>query len=1009
MKKGIQYLCTLFIMFLSCTLYSQTISGTVTDESNVPLPGVNILIKGQTQGTATDFDGHYTLNNVDQDAVLVFSFLGFETKTIEVNGKTTINITLTSESSALDEVIVVGASIKRGDLTGSVSSISAEEISEIPTPNVTQALQGRVPGVYIQQNPSPGASSSIRIRGNNSIQFGTNPIFVVDGLIIQDGFNSINPDDIASIDILKDASATAIYGSRGSNGVVVITTKKGKSGEGKISYDSWVGISKFANDVSILNAQQLFDLRVDAYANKYINDNPGADRQSYIDQITSDDSDVFADYELESYRSGSSYDWRDEVMRTGIQNNHTLSFSGGGENGSYYISGGYTDQKGTLINSGYKRYNGKINLSQDVKPWLTVGTNTTYSHSGTTYQEGSAFPNAVRANPLLPIDSEAFYLKYGAIESQDAYNPIRSLAIDDNSFKNRLLTSNFISVKPIDGIVFRSTFSADITDQANYSYIPNDTGQSLRNSYDGQANHYKAREINYQWDNTATYNTSFGKHNVDFLLGTSLTKNTNNFNQVIARGFITNDFTYKYLDAASQKENFQLSSDFVTTTLNSYIARANYNYDRKYFATLTTRIDGSSRFGDNNKWGTFPSLALAWDVSREGFFDEVNFINQLKLKAGYGIAGNQNIPNYGYVTQYRPTFTNNTITYVSDGRLGNPDLKWERQKQLNVGVELGLFKNRFTLTAEYFNIKNEDLLMVRTLPSIVGFANQVDNVGALKNKGFDINLSTDIIQTSNFRWNVSANISSAKSKVTELYDDLEAIYNQGGFTGVEIQRTGNLFLNESLNTIYVYEFDKIAQQEDMAAISNIDFGGRIVQPGDVLPVDRNNDGVINDDDRYVVGNADPKIYGGFSTQLEYKGIGLNAVFSYVEGSKRTSFLYDGFMSSSGLSQGHTDLLNRWTPTNTDTDIPRAYFGGGRYSLSETSAGIQDGSYLRLNTLTLSYNLPNSLLEKISLDRLKLYLTGSNLFTLTNYKGYDPEGGDSYPISRMIVMGLNLSL
>ena len=1007
MRIAIRYLCFLVVMMCAGTLYSQTITGKVTDNENLPLPGATILVKGTPNSTVTDIDGSYKLSNVKSGSTLEFKFIGFNTQTVAAN-KSEINVSLIPSPQELNEIVVVGASVKRGDLTGAVGNVKGEKLLETPTANAVQALQGRAAGVYVQQNTTPGSSGSIKIRGNNSIQFGTNPIFVVDGLIIDGGFESINPNDIANIDILKDASSTAIYGARGANGVVVITTKKGSKGEGKINFDTWVGMSEFSKTLPLMNGQQLFDLRVDAFANQYMDQNPNADRAAYVNQIKSDGSTVFAPYELESYRTGKSYNWLDEVARTGMQTNYNLSFSGGGDKGSYFVSFNYADQDGLLEKSSFKRYNGKINLTQDVKKWLQIGTSTTFSRSEASYIEGSAFGNALGANPLLPIDPNATYLKYGDVLNADAYNPIKSLTIDNVSSKNRLMSSNYVNIKPAEGLNLRTTFSVDITDQANFSYQPMDTGQSIRNSANGDANHYRYSELNYQWDNTITYNKSIGKHDFSALGAFSMQKNSNNYTQVDARGFSSDDFTYMYLNGASQKQDFSLGSDFVTTTLLSYTGRLNYSYDKKYFATVTTRLDGSSRFGPNNKWGTFPSVALGWDIAKE-FLQSVESIKLLKLRGSYGIAGNQNIPNYAYVSKYRPVYTNGSVVYKPSDYLGNPDLQWERQKQFDFGLDFATSDNRFSMTLDYFDIKNDNLLMIKSVTSLSGFTTGIDNVGTMVNKGVEFSANYKILRNNNLNWDISGNISSAKNKITKLYGETTAIYNTGGYTGVEIQRTGNLFVGKSVNSIYVFEFDKIAQASDMTEISKINFGGRTVKPGDIVPVDRNKDGKIDDNDRYVVGNTDPDFYGGFATDFSYKGFGLNAVFAYSIGGRRISSAYESFMSSGGMSAAHTDLLDRWTPEHTDTDVPRAYYGGGRFNSYETSLAIQNSSFLRLNALTLSYNFPNSILEKAYLQNLRLYVTGSNLFTITKYKGYDPEGGDSYPNSRMFVLGLNVSL
>lgn len=1002
-------LILIFILFGSQHIYAQTavnVSGKVTDkDGGLPIPGVSIKVRGGKSGVSTGNDGRFNLS-VPQGAVLVVSSIGYQTR--EIPAAADMNIVLTAADQSLQEVTVVGVSVRKGDLTGAVSGITEQTIKELPATNINQAIQGRIPGVLIQNNnPRPGSSASIKVRGNNSIRFGANPIYVVDGLVIDDGaFNSINPDDIASIDVLKDASATAIYGSRGANGVVLVTTKKGKNGEGAISYNTWVGVQSFTRNVPYLNAQQLADLRIDAYANKYIDDNPNGDRGAYINTLLGTASPIFSQDELAVYRSGETYNWLDEITRRGLQQNHTATFSKGSETGSVYISLNYTDHSGLLKTSNYKRYGGQVNLDQKIKPWLKLGTNTNFTRTNESYIDGGVFNIAANANPLLPVNPDVPYLSWKGIQSTDLYNPIRSLNIDGKGNLNRLLTTNYVVVTPIPGLNIRSGISLDVRNQDYFNYVPKSLGQSIRNATSGSATQKKESWMNWQWDNSVSYDKSYGQHNFSGLISFGLTQNNYDFNQIDAFGFATDDFSYKYLGGAYLKDRTQLSSDFVTNSLISYIARANYNYASKYFATLTARYDGSSKFGNGNKWGLFPSLALAWDISKESFFENIN-LDQLKLRAGYGIAGNQNIPNFAYNSLYRPQFSNGSVSYVSDGRLGNPALVWEKQKQLNIGLDIALLNNRLSINADYFVIHNDDLLMERTLSTTTGFRNTIANVGAMLNKGGELNIMGKILDKTDLQWTLGLNIATYRNKITKLYGNVDAIYNYGGFTGVEIQRTGNLFLNQSLNSIYTYKFDKIAQQSDIERIQQINYGGHTIRPGDIIPVDVNGDNKVDDLDRVVVGKTDPKFYGGLSTNLAYKGISLNAVFNYNYGGKGINYLYDGLMGGSGEYAGHEDQLNRWTPQNPDTRIPRAYVGGSRYGVGETDYSVQSTSFLRMTALTLGYNFEEAFLKRSKISNLRLYVTGSNLFTITKYKGYDPEGGDSYPTSKMVVFGLNV--
>jgi TonB-linked SusC/RagA family outer membrane protein len=1012
--------------FYSTNAFSQEqikITGLVKSADNgVPMPGASVTIKGTKTGISTGGDGKFVLA-APAGSILLFSAIGYESREMPASTGA-MTVSLTPVASDLQEVTVVGMTIRKKDLTGAVGSVSEKTIKELPVTNVNSAIQGRISGVLVQNtDPRPGGNATIKVRGNNSIKYGANPIYVVDGLVIEDGFNSVNPDDIASIDVLKDASATAIYGSRGANGVVLITTKKGKNGEGRIDYSAWTGIQSFANSVRYLNAQQLVDLRVDAYANKYIDDNPAGNRQDYINNtLLGTSSPAFSAAELDVYRQGQSYNWLDQITRRGIQQNHTATFSKGTNDGSIYISFNYTNQAGLLENSNYKRYGGQINLDQKIKPWLKFGTNTNFSRTNESYLDGSApntggstavfntgnsvFNIALNANPLLPIDPNIPYLSWKGIQSTDLYNPIRSLRIDDKGNQSRLTTTNYLVATLIPGLNVRSGVSLDVRSQDYFNYIPRDLGQSLRSSSQGSAAQKKESWVNWQWDSSVSYDKSIGKNNFSGLLAFGLSQNNYNYNQVNASGFATDDFSYKYLGGAYLKDQFQLSSDFVTTSLISYIGRFNYNYDNKYFATVTARYDGSSKFGNGNKWGVFPSLALAWDISKEDFFKGLN-LDALKLRAGYGIAGNQNIDNFAYSSLYRPVFSNGSVTYVSDGRLGNPNLKWEKQKQLNLGVDVGVLNNRLTVSADYFIIHNDDLLMQRSLSTTTGFSNTIDNVGSLLNKGAELNINAKLIDHKDIQWNFSLNISSYKNKITKLYGDVDAIYNYGGYTGVEIQREGNLFLNQSLNSIYTYKFEKIAQQSDMDRIKNIDYGGRTIHPGDIIPVDVNGDNKIDDADRVVVGKTDPKFYGGFSSNVTYKNLTLNAVFNYNYGGKAVNYLYEGLLNGTGESTASIDELDRWTPQNTTSNIPRAYQGTGRFGIGETDYSVQSTTFLRMSAVTLSYNFNSEFVKKAKMSNLRVYVTGSNLLTFTKYKGYDPEGGNGYPTSKMFVVGVNV--
>lgn len=995
---------------------SVKIEGSVRDsQTDELLPGVNVMVKGSSIGAMTNIDGAFSIT-VQKGSVLEFSFIGYEKQEYEVKGNAKIQVELNPVGIAMDEVIVVGASMKKSDLTGSVARVTDKTLQQIPTADLNTALQGKVAGVFIQNSAKPGEAASIKIRGNNSIQYGTSPIYVIDGLLVDQGFEMLNPNDIATIDVLKDASATAIYGARGANGVVVITTKKGQKGKARVTYDGWYGSQSFSKEMPLINGSQLHDLRVEAYINEFNNTTnlPPARREKYIKDnflsTTVPPNTIFTEDEMEAYLSGKTYNWLDAVTQNAYQQNHAVSFSGAGDKGSYFMSFNYNQQEGLMKNVSYERYTGKINLDQMVKPWLKVGTNTTFVYQvGHPVADDNTFPVALRADPLLPISGEYWYMKYGTEESQSNNNPIRDLNVVRDANQARLMSSNFININPIKGLDIRSTFSIDYMSKEDYTYYSTETTQSYKASADGQAKHRKDKMLNWQWDNTVSYKTLIKeKHRISAVLGANMSYYSQNWNSLDVKGFGNDFFSYKAIAGASKKEDFGVNSDFWTYSMASVFLRAGYVYDSRYYVTFTGRYDGSSKFGTNNKWGFFPSVSASWNITGEEFMQSQNVINNLRLRVGYGLAGNQNIPNYGYQTLYDVRATLGTSALINWGRYGNPDLRWEKQKQINVGLDYGMFNDRLSFTLDLFHIDNEDLLMTISKSPSSGYLDQLANVGTLRNRGIEFSINATPIRTKDWNWNIGFNISADRNKIIKLDGQAQEIYKLGGMSNNEIQTEGNLFVGESLNTIYMYLFDRIIQESDMDYVNSLELGSRTAQPGDILPLDRDHNGIINDKDRTVVGVKDPKFYGGIHTTVSWKGLELTLVGNYSYGAKKTSFLYNSLVTSDGRSAAHKDILNRWTPENTNTLIPRAYHAFSGFGYGSTSLCLQDASFFRLSSATLAYTFPRKLINKIYLDNLRIYFTGSNLFTATKYKGFDPETGDWYPNTRMYVVGLNIS-
>lgn len=1003
------------------------VTGNVKDDKGLAVPGVTVTIKGTKTGTVTDINGNFSLN-VSPGTALVFTAIGFETKealaTIEP-----LKITLITSNNNLAEIVVVGTTFKKGDLTGSVSNVDSKTLQERPVTNVNSALQGRVAGVFIGGGSKPSDDAVIKIRGTNTINSGSTPIYVVDGLIMENnlgGFNSINMNDVETVSILKDASATALYGSRGANGVVVITTKKGKksSGDGTVSYDGWAGFSNYAKRPSTLNAQQLFDLRVDAYANGYIKDNPNANRQDYINNNLLKTNLAFSQQEFDTNNSGKSYDWLKAISQTGYQQNHALSFAGGTERGSFYLSLGYSGTKGLIQTVNQNKYTGRFNADYLVKKWLKVGTNTGYTRTDDAQADDDAYNQAINANPLLNYDPyraaatrytpnylTVYYRALGQ-NSNNSFNPFNALDITRRQNRNRLSTSNFINVNPIPGLDIRSTFSVDYGQQSYSTFTPNNVQEAIRN-YNGDARAKAERwnDLYWQWDNTATYSKTFNsKHRITALLGTSSSKRTSDYTLAQGDRFASNDLLYYNLGGAAAQDKTTINSDFYAYSIFSVIARFTYSYDNKYFLTATARDDGSSRFPQGHQYGIFPSASVRWDVTKEDFMKEQKIFNQLSLRVGYGVVGNQDIANYAFQTLYGSKVSNNNALIANDGRQGNANLTWERQKQANLGLDMAFFNSRLNVTADAFYIKNDNLLLDRALPTTSGYSIQVQNVGRVGNKGVDLSLSGQVIKSADWNWTLSGNLSFARNKVEQLFgNNVQYIYSTSGDS-----RENNLFIGQPLHGIYTLRSGGIAQESNRAEWQGLNYNGKTVGLGDLFALDVSGpngvkDGIVNQYDRQIVGNEDPKYYGGFSTDVSYKGISLNAVFVYSHGAKKISSYYEGLINSVGSSMASTDLLNRWTPTNTNTNIPRVIDNTSynRYNPSDLDYAIQDASYLRLSALTLGYNLPQKLLNSWHANRVRIYATGSNLFCITKYKGLDPETGDyGYPPVRTFVLGVN---
>lgn len=1026
MKTKLISLVLLFIAGIVSATAQTTVQGLVTDETGEPLPGATVLVKNaKSLGVATDIDGMFTIK-ASAGQTLVVSYVGFQTKEAKVPASGQMHIVLSETDQTLDQVVVVGVSMKKSDLTGAVSTMDSKTLTEKPVTNINDALSGRLAGVSVGKASSPSEDSSLKIRGTNTINSGTSPIYVVDGLVMGNDFgffNSINVNDVESIQVLKDASATALYGSRGANGVIVVTTKKGKKGTGEVTYDGWVSFSRMGHRPKTMNAQQIFDLRTQSFANGYMYNNPDADRQQYIDEVLMKSNIAFEDREFATYNAGKSYDWLDQVTRTGVQHNHTLSFSKATDTTNFYLSFGLNQLEGIMKGTDQQRYSGRINASADITKWLQVGTNTSFTYTHDNMTAGSVYSQARNnGNPLLDYgpykDDETrhnpenltLFWRTQSGETNNNFNPFNSYEVKTERSRYHLTSSNYIDIHPIEHLNIRSTFSVNHGEQSWNQFVPTGIQESLRQYHEqAYATQQRFSETQWQWDNTISYDNVFADvHRLQAFAGISTSRKIYNDLKGEGQRFASNDLGWDGLFSAADDANRRIYNGHVQNDLMSYVARVNYNYDARYFVTVTGRWDGSSKFAKGHRWGFFPSFSLAWDITNEKFFPKNEWVNQLKLRGGYGVVGNQDIGDFMYLTLYSPSYSNGEASYGTDGRRGTPDITWEKQKQGNIGLDMSFFNRRLNISMDGYFITNSNLLMTHNLPNTSGYTYCTENIGELQNRGFELTIDATPISTRDWTWTIGANLGLDRNKVTKLYGNVDKILSGG--------RTGNIFIGESLSNIYTLQAGGIANERNRSQWEGIDYSGHTIGLGDLFVLDRTGDNIVDTaNDRYIYGNMDPKCYGGFDTSLMWKGLSLNAVFSYSIGGHRISDYYESLISSTGESNASVDLKDSWTPQNTEAFFPRRMRNASDYAAygaGETDRYIQKTDFLRLSTLSLAYNFPKSILSKIRFNSLRVYFTGSNLFTVTKYKGFDPEYGDGggyFPTERQFTIGLSFSV
>lgn len=962
------------------------ISGKVTDSKGDPFPGVSVLVEGTTTGTVTDIDGKYAIE-APEGGVLLFSFIGFEKQRIRIDNLTTIDVILKDDVRSLQEVVVIGyGSVQRADITGSVAQISSKDIDALPVPNVQQALRGRAPGVRVIQNSGqPGSSVQVQIRGGNSFLGSNQPLYVVDGFPLAGGIDFLNPSDIASIDILKDASATAIYGARGANGVVIITTNKGKEGVNRVLIDSYYGVQEIAKKFDLMNEKQFAEI-----ANELAR-NDGRPEVFDINNLPNINTD-----------------WQDEIFRIAPIQSHTLTFDGGNNQSRYSISGNYFQQDGIVIGSGLQRGSLRIGLEQKVKDFLTVGSNIiatrqmTDNVNANNGHRGSGILSAAFVSPptIAPFDENGnfsqvtrYYFSPNVLQ-----NPLLFAEIFNKTTSSNLLADVSLNFKITEDLSFKVIGGAEQGFFENDFYSPSILRLSSPN---GNASTSINRNISFLNENILTYNKALGAHRLNLVGGFTFQDFRSKDNRSSGSGFVTDLLLNNNLGAA-QLTNPN-SSDFSEWTILSWLGRANFFLNDKILFTGSIRADGSSRFGANNKWGYFPSGAVAYRLSDETFMKEISWISNLKIRTSYGVTGSTAVSPFQSLNRLgvqRATFGNNDAIGFVPAAVPNDNLKWETTEQLNVGIDFGVIEERFRLTADYYVKNTRDLLARVTLPGSTGFNSVLVNLGEIQNKGFELGIWGDIL-VKEFKWDAFGQVSFNENKVVNIggSDVFGGGLSLPFGSPINIAREGQPlgmfwgFLEDGLN-----------------------------ENGSIKFQDLNGDGIINNQDQTIIGNPYPDFIYSLNNNFSYKNFELNIFIEGVQGADM--FFATGGSISNSFNTGENQLVSvyndRWTPENQNVNASHPKISSNTV-FRASNRFIHDASFLRLKNVKLAYNLPFSKWNIKGISNAQVYISGQNLITITEYPGLDPEvntrgeTGDlrigidetGYPIAKSYTVGLRI--
>jgi len=992
----------------------KTLKGKVTDKENGEgLPGVNVVLKGTSTGTTTDGTGNYTLNVPDNGGTLVFSFVGYVSQEAEIGNRTTLDLAIESDSKALSEVVVIGyGTAKKSDLTGAVGSIKEEQLRERPSPSLNQSLSGKVSGVQVNTNSGrPGGRTNVRIRGFSSINSSNNPLYVVDGVMLPQGTQNqyssaidyINPNDIVSVEVLKDASSTAIYGARGANGVILVTTKKGKAGEGVVTYNVDISVPTIGpKRPQVLNAQQYLDTEDLAYANiqkydptgwasgKYANLNPQTRREAF----SKVHPDVFT-FSGGKYLPNYDTDWFKEATQNKISQNHQLGFSGGNNKTTYSLSLNYRDDQGLIEQSYLKRYATRFSIDDQVKKWLRLGATLSYNNQSENLVDinDAVARQMVEDFPFLPVKypDGTYANNRDYPQAEGSFSSIHRL-YGRKYIVNTATTlgSLYANLQLAPGLELRSVLGVNVINQE----VNQSQTRTLAISEFGTARKETRKETFWSWENYLTYNKTVGVHAFNVLAGISWQETNVATTGIGVQNFSTDYFGFENLGAgATLPSSNPYVSGAQRFAFNSYFGRVNYTLMDKYLVTVTGRADGSSKFGENHKFAFFPSAALAWKVSDEEFLKGNTLISNLKVRTSYGLTGNSEIPPYSSLSllgsNYSTIYNDTKVNGTGINRLANPDLRWEKTAQTDAGLEISFLKGRISLEADYYYRKTTDMLLDAPVPRTSGYAVIRKNIGSMENKGFEFSLNTVNVESGDFTWSTSFNISLNKNKVLSLATPSD-IFGVGGpnFTN----QTGIIRIGEPVGSFWgLTRLGTWSEAERDEAAKFTSYRNNLTMlPGDIKYKDVNGDNAITDADRSIIGNGSPKGWGSFINTIRYKAFDLTFDVAYSYGNDVLDMTLHPSEDRQSIANSYTTVLDAWTPEHQNTPVAQIRETRAGYVTNVDSHWVFDGSFIRGRNLLLGYNFPSEMVSKIKLSKLRLYVSAQNFFLLTKYPHGDPE-------------------